>query len=69
MRYTVPLAELKAVAERRLDCAPVPSCGNQPVWTKSFLGDDAAVLPPSSGAEPAPPRHRASAASMAWRST
>mmetsp|Transcript_7327 Transcript_7327/g.22890 ORF Transcript_7327/g.22890 Transcript_7327/m.22890 type:complete len:350 (-) Transcript_7327:88-1137(-) len=26
VRYTVPLAELKAVAERRLDCAPVPSC-------------------------------------------
>ena len=26
VRYTVPLAELKAAAERRLDCAPVPSC-------------------------------------------
>ena len=26
VRYTVPLAELKAASERRLDCAPVPSC-------------------------------------------
>ena len=26
VRYTVPLAELRAVAERSLDCAPVPSC-------------------------------------------
>ena len=32
-------------------------------------GDDAAVLAPSSGDEPASPRHRAGAASMAWRST
>ena len=49
-------------------------CGNQPVrrvrrqfFTKSFLGDDAAVLAPSSGEEPASPRHRAGVASMAWR--
>ena len=33
------------------------------------LGDDAAVLAPSSGEEPAPPRYRAGVASMAWRST
>ena len=38
-------------------------------FTKSFLGDDAAVLAPSSGEEPASPRHRAGVASMAWRST
>ena len=50
-------------------------CGNQPVrrgaqfFTKSFLGDDAAVLTPSSGEEPASPRHRAGVASMAWRTT
>ena len=51
-------------------------CGNQPVrrvyrqfFTKSFLGDDAAVLAPSSGEGPASPRHRAGVASMAWRST
>ena len=37
--------------------------------TKSFLGDDAAVLARSSGEEPASPRHRAGVASMAWRTT
>ena len=36
---------------------------------KSFLGDDAAVLAPSSGEELAPPRYRAGVASMAWRTT
>ena len=50
-------------------------CGNQPVrrvqqfFTKSFLGNDAAVLALSSGEEPASPRHRAGVASMAWRTT
>ena len=51
-------------------------CGNQPVrrvhrqcFTKSFLGDDAAVPAPSGGEEPAPSRYRAGTASMAWRST
>ena len=50
-------------------------CGNQPVrrvryfFTKSFLGDDAAALAPSSGEEPASPRYRAGVASMAWRTT
>ena len=39
------------------------------IFTKSYLGDDAAVLAPSSGKEPASPRHRAGVASMAWRST
>ena len=38
-------------------------------FTKSFLGDDAAVLALSSGEEPASPRHRAGVASMAWRPT
>ena len=33
------------------------------------LGDDAAMLAPSSGDEPASPRHRAGVASMAWRTT
>ena len=37
-------------------------CGNQPVCR-------VAVLAPSSGEEPASPRHRAGVASMAWRST
>ena len=38
-------------------------------FNKSFHGDDAAVPAPSSGEEPASPRHRAGVASMAWRST
>jgi hypothetical protein len=38
-------------------------------FTKSFLGDDAAVLARSSGEEPSSPRHRAGVASMAWRTT
>ena len=38
-------------------------------FTKSFLGDDATVLAPSSDEEPASPRHRAGVASMAWRTT
>ena len=38
-------------------------------FIKSFLGDDAGVPAPSSGDEPAPPRHRAGVASMAWRTT
>ena len=37
------------------------------LFSKSFLGDDATVLAPSSGEEPASPRHRAGVASMAWR--
>ena len=35
----------------------------------ALLGDDAAILARSSGEEPASPRHRAGAASMAWRTT
>ena len=35
-------------------------------FTKSFLGDDAAVLARSSGEESASPRHRAGIASMAY---
>ena len=38
-------------------------------FTKSFLGDGAAVLARSSGEERAPPRYRAGVASMAWRTT
>ena len=43
--------------------------GDRQFFTKSFLGDDAAVLARSSGEEPALPRHRAGVASMAWRSS
>ena len=49
-----------------LTTMPVLTCQ---VLPKSFLGDDAAVLAPSSGEEPALPRYRAGVASMAWRST
>ena len=38
-------------------------------FTKSFLGDDAAVLARSSGEESASPRRRAGIASMAWSTT
>ena len=41
-------------------------CGNQPV--RRVL-NDATVLAPSSGEQQASPRHRASVASMAWRTT
>ena len=46
-----------------LACVEINQC------VGSFLGDDAAVLARSSGEEPAPPRHRAGIASMAWRTT
>ena len=44
-----------------------PSGGQ--LFAKSFLGDDAAVLAPSSNEEPASPRHRADIMKMAWRTT
>ena len=40
----------------------------QKFFTKSFRGDDAAVLAPSSGEESTPPRRRAGVASLARRS-
>ena len=43
--------------------------GARQFFTKSFLGDDAAVLASSSGEESASSRHRAGLASMAWRTT
>ena len=43
--------------------------GARQFFTKSFLGDDAAVLARPSGEESASPRHRADVASMAWRTT
>ena len=44
-------------------------CCTRQFFTKSFLGDDVAVLARSSGEEPASPRHRAGVVSMAWRTT
>ena len=71
-----PLDRAAADAEDRAPSVRARLCGNQPVsrctrqfFTKSFLGDDMAALAPSSGEEPASPRHRADVASMAWRST
>ena len=54
-----------------LDCVEINQCVGctRQFFTKSFLGDDAAVLARSSGEEPTSPRHRADVASMAWRST
>ena len=52
-------------------CVEINQCDGctRQFFTKSFLGDDAAVPAPSGGDEPAPPRHRAGVASMAWRTT
>ena len=53
------------------NCVEINQCVGctRQFFTKSFLGDDAAALGPSSGEEPASPRHRAGVASMAWRAT
>ena len=51
-------------------CVEINQCGGcTRQYTKSFLGNDVAVLARSSGEEPASPRHRAGVASMAWRVT
>ena len=54
-----------------LDCVEINQCVGctRQFFTKSFLGAGAAVLARSSGEERAPPRYRASVASMAWRPT
>jgi len=51
------------------DCVEINQCVGctRQFFTKLFLGDGAAILARSSGEEPAPPRHRAGVASMAWR--
>ena len=43
-------------------CVEINQCAGctQQFFTKSFLGDDAAILALSSGEEPASPRHRSS---------
>ncbi len=55
-----------AAAEACVEIKQRVGCTRQ-FFTKSFLGDDVAVLARSSGEEPASPRHRAGIASMAWR--
>jgi len=54
-----------------VNCVEINQCVGctRQFFTKSFLGDDAAVLARSSGEERAPARHRAGVASMAWRTT
>ena len=56
---------------RVVTCVEINQCVGctRQFFTKSFLGDDAAVLARSSGKEPASPRHRAGVASMAWGTT
>ena len=67
-------ATKKGCSEREVsyveNCVEINQCGRctRQFFTKSFLGDDAAVLARSSGEERAP-RYRAGVASMAWRST
>ena len=53
------------------NCVEINQCVGctRQFFTKSFLGDDVAVLARSSGEGPASPRHRAGAASTAWRAT
>ena len=62
------LALLLQGAASAATCVEINQCVGC-TFTKSFLGDEAAVLAPSSGEEPASPRHRAGVASMAWRTT
>ena len=52
-------------------CVEIIQCAGctQQFFTKSFLGDGAAVLARSSGEETESPRRRAGVASMAWRTT
>ena len=64
------LAEPEVAAHKVRSCVEINQCvGCTQFFTKSFLGDDAAVLVRSSGEEPASPRHRAGVAAMAWRTT
>ena len=58
-----------ALLEQVVSCVEINQCVGctRQFFTKSFLGDDAAVLARSSGDEPASPHHRAGVASMAWR--
>ena len=51
-------------------CVEIDQCVGctRQFFTKSFLGDDAAVLARLSGEELASPRHRADVAAMAWTS-
>ena len=60
-----------ALLEQVVSCVEINQCVGctRQFFTKSFLGDGAAVLGRSSEKERAPPRYRAGVASMAWRTT
>jgi len=64
-------ASLKEGNDFVVICVEINQCVGctRQFFTKSFLGDDAAVLALSSGEEPAPSRYRAGVASMAWKTT
>ena len=67
-RYRENSSDALAILEV-LGCVEINQCVGctRQFFTKSFLGNEAAVMARSSCEEPAPPRHRASVASMAWR--
>ena len=66
----VCVAGIVKVAAGVVICVEINQCGGcTRQYTKSFLGNDVAVLARSSGEEPASPRHRAGVASMASRTT
>jgi hypothetical protein len=62
---------VQAALDEAYLCVEINQCVGctRQFFTKSFLGDDAAVLARSSGEETTSLRHRAGAASMAWRTT
>ena len=68
--HTIPM-KLSGTCGSVSVCVEINQCVGctRQVFTKSYLGDDAAVLARSSGKEPALSRHRAGVASMAWRTT
>jgi hypothetical protein len=70
-RWAQRAAGLAPGAARLAGLAPEPAPGStgQPAVWKSTSTSCVGMLAPSSGKEPAPPRHRAGVASMALRST
>ena len=65
------LLRMQLLRDHQVQYAGNQQCGINQCFgcTKSFLGNDAAVMARSSGEEPASPRHRAGVASMACRTT
>ena len=64
--HKVLLIDLRGHGANATICVEINQCVG---CTKSFLGDDAAVLASSSGEESTSSRHWAGAALMAWRKT